>query len=198
MKIIRSVVLRLTSPLRLALPCAVAALAAFAVGCADAKGTTPPIKSASDLARAEPPKTTSAQMPAPGATGLETPGLRVSDEIARLCGLPKQESAAMFEFDSDAIGDQDRAVLSALARCLSQGALKGRGLALTGRADPRGEPEYNMSLGESRADSVRRYLHDLGVQGERLRATSRGELDATGTDEAGWAQDRRVDIDLAN
>ncbi len=86
----------------------------------------------------------------------------------------------------------------ALARCLSQGALKGRGLELTGRADPRGEPEYNMSLGESRADSVRRYLHDLGVQAERLRATSRGEIDATGTDESGWAYDRRVDIDLAN
>jgi hypothetical protein len=31
-----------------------------------------------------------------------------------------------------------------------------------------------------------------------MRATSRGELDATGTDETGWAQDRRVDIDLAN
>ncbi len=122
----------------------------------------------------------------------------MSDEIARLCGLPQQDSAASFDYDSNAIGDQDRAVLSALARCLSEGALKGRGVALTGRADPRGEPEYNMSLGESRADSVRRYMHDLGVQAERLRATSRGELDANGTDEAGWARDRRVDIDLAN
>ena len=177
----------------------VLAIAGLAAGCADAKGAgAPPAKSAGDLARTEPAQTTSARLPTPGATGLETPGLRVSDEIARLCGLPKQESAATFDFDSDAIGDQDRAVLSALATCLSQGALKGRGLALTGRADPRGEPEYNMSLGESRADSVRRYLHDLGVQGERLRATSRGELDATGTDEAGWAHDRRVDIDLAN
>ena len=55
-----------------------------------------------------------------------------------------------------------------------------------------------MSLGESRAESVRRYLHDLGVQAERLRATSRGEIDATGTDEGSWARDRRVDIDLAN
>ena len=55
-----------------------------------------------------------------------------------------------------------------------------------------------MSLGESRADSVRRYLHDLGVAHERVTASSRGELDAVGTDEAGYALDRRVDIALAD
>jgi peptidoglycan-associated lipoprotein len=176
---------------------ALAALAVLALGCADT--TLPPVNSPEALAQSAPLQaTTSALAPTSGAGGLETPTLRVSDEIARLCNLPKQDSTASFDFDSNAIGDQDRVVLSALARCLSEGALKGRGLALTGRADPRGEPEYNMSLGESRADSVRRYLHDMGVQAERLRATSRGEIDATGTDESGWAHDRRVDIDLAN
>lgn len=174
------------------------ALVLLAAGCADKKGTLPQAQTPAALARTAPVETTGAVTSPPGAMGLETPALHVSNEIARLCDLPKQESAANFDYDSNAIGDQDRVVLSALARCLSDGALRGRGLALTGRADPRGEPEYNMSLGESRADSVRRYLHDLGVQGERLRATSRGEIDATGTDEPGWAHDRRVDIDLAN
>jgi peptidoglycan-associated lipoprotein len=179
-------------------PFLVGALAVLAVGCADKK-TIAPAQTPDTLARTAPlPTTTSGVAPTPGAAGLETPTLHVSDEIARLCNLPKQESTASFDFDSNAIGDQDRVVLAALARCLSDGALKGRGLALTGRADPRGEPEYNMSLGESRADSVRRYLHDMGVQAERLRATSRGEMDAVGTDEAGWAHDRRVDIELAN
>jgi peptidoglycan-associated lipoprotein len=173
------------------------ALVVLSVGCADKKGATAPAQTPGDLARTVPVQTTSAVATTP-APGLETQSLRVSNEIAQLCGLPKPDSTASFDFDSNAIGDQDRVVLSALARCLSEGALKGRGLALTGRADPRGEPEYNMSLGESRADSVRRYLHDLGVQAERLRATSRGEMDATGTDESGWAHDRRVDIDLAN
>jgi peptidoglycan-associated lipoprotein len=175
---------------------AVAALAI--VGCADKK-VLPPAQGPASLAQSAPLSTTSGIAPTSGAPALETPTLRVSDEIARLCNLPKQDStAASFDFDSNAIGDQDRLVLSALAHCLSDGALKGRGLALTGRADSRGEPEYNMSLGESRADAVRRYLHDLGVQAERLRATSRGEMDAVGTDETGWAHDRRVDIDLAN
>jgi peptidoglycan-associated lipoprotein len=176
------------------------ALVLLAAGCADKKAAAPqPQTPAAALARTAPLQTTTGGFTAtPGATGLETPALHVSNEIARLCDLPRQEPAASFDFDSDAIGEQDRVVLSALAHCLSEGALKGRGLALTGRADARGEPEYNLSLGESRADSVRRYLHDLGVQAERLRATSRGEIDATGTDEAGWAYDRRVDIELAN
>lgn len=172
---------------------------ALMAGCADQKAATSPAKTANDVSSpATAMQATPSASPAATGPGLETPALHVSNEIARLCNLPKQEAAPTFDFDSDAIGDQDRTVLSALARCLSQGALQGRGLALTGRTDPRGEPEYNMSLGESRADSVRRYLHDLGVQEERLRATSRGEIDATGTDENGWAHDRRVDIDLAN
>jgi peptidoglycan-associated lipoprotein len=173
------------------------ALVLLAAGCADKKGVTPPAASPTSPASAPPVPTTGATTAGP-QSGLVTPGLHVSDEIARLCNLPNQQVAPSFDYDSNAIGDQDRVVLSALARCLSEGALRGRGVALTGRADPRGEPEYNMSLGESRADSVRRYLHDLGVQQERLRATSRGEIDATGTDETSWAHDRRVDIDLAN
>jgi peptidoglycan-associated lipoprotein len=174
------------------------ALVVFAAGCANTKSAAPPSTTPNFLTQAAPVQTTSGAALTPGASGLETPSLHVSDELARLCDLPKQEFAPAFDYDSNAIGEQDRVVLSALAHCLSEGALKGRGLSLTGRADPRGEPEYNMSLGESRADSVRRYLHDLGVRAERLRATSRGEMDATGTDESTWAHDRRVDIDLAD
>ena len=173
-------------------------LVVLAAGCAGNKAAVPPAAAPNFLAQAAPVQTTGALAPTSSAPGLETPSLHVSDELARLCNLPKQELAPAFQFDSDAIGEQDRIVLSALAHCLSEGALKGRGLSLTGRADPRGEPEYNMSLGESRADSVRRYLHDLGVHAEKLRATSRGELDATGTDESSWAHDRRVDIELAD
>jgi peptidoglycan-associated lipoprotein len=171
-------------------------LALAASACAEQKAATPAAATPTQLAPVSTVGTTSGT-PRPEAT-VETPGLRVSEEIARACALPDQKVAPSFEYDSAAIGDQDRTVLSAIARCLSEGPLKGRALSLTGRADPRGEPEYNMSLGESRADSVRRYLHDLGVQAERLRATSRGELDATGTDDASWAHDRRVDIDLMN
>jgi peptidoglycan-associated lipoprotein len=171
------------------------ALALTAAGCAEHKAAAP----AQAPTSLGPVATTTTTSGTPRhEASLETPGLRVSEEIARACALPKQEFAPSFDYDSASIGDQDRTVLTAIAKCLSEGPLKGRGLALTGRADPRGEPEYNMSLGESRADSVSRYLHDLGVQSDRMRATSRGEIDATGTDEGTWAHDRRVDIDLAN
>jgi peptidoglycan-associated lipoprotein len=182
--------------MKLALSMVPVALAIALAGCAEHKAAVPAAQAPTSLAPVSTLPTTSGT-PRMEAS-VETPGLRVSEEIARACALPEQKVAPSFDFDSTAIGDQDRSVLSAIAKCLSEGPLKGRGLSLTGRADPRGEPEYNMSLGESRADSVRRYLHDLGVQAERLRATSRGELDATGTDESTWAHDRRVDIDLVN
>lgn len=157
-------------------------------GCAEKKAVAPPAMGPLALS----------QERANGAEGaIDTGSLHVSDAIARACGLTRAESAPKFEYDSAAIADGDRELLAAIARCVSEGALRGQTLALIGRTDPRGEDEYNLSLGESRADSVRRYLHDLGVHPDRLQATSRGEIDALGTDEGGWAKDRRVDIELA-
>ncbi len=127
-----------------------------------------------------------------------SPNLAVSSEIARACHLQAQRATPEFGYDSTSIVDEDKELLGMLAKCMAEGALRGKNVELTGRTDPRGEAEYNMSLGESRADSVRRYLHDLGVAAVRLRATSRGELDANGSDESTWAHDRRVDIDLVN
>jgi len=87
-------------------------------------------------------------------------------------------------------------VLDQLATCLTTGALKGKAVSLIGRADPRGTEEYNLGLGSRRASSVSSYLVHLGVGQPQLAVTTRGALDATGTDEAGWAKDRRVDIQL--
>lgn len=138
----------------------------------------------------------------PDTFSVQTQGLAVSDVIARACGItPKdpeaKSSSAQFEFDSAALSEDDRSMLGQVARCLTDGALRDRKAILTGRADARGENEYNMTLGESRADAVYRYMVDLGVGKARMTATSRGEMDATGKDEAGMAHDRRVDIELA-
>jgi peptidoglycan-associated lipoprotein len=91
----------------------------------------------------------------------------------------------------------DDEVLAKIASCVSTGPLKGRSLRLVGRADPRGTQEYNMVLGAERANNVARYLVQMGVDASRVMQTSRGELDAVGTDEATWQRDRRVDIVLA-
>ena len=141
------------------------------------------------------PNAIKAQKPA-----VFSPNLSVSDLIAQACGIqPRGNTKATtpsFDFDSSVLSPEDREILAEVAKCLTTGALKGKNAGLIGRADARGEDEYNMTLGAHRADAVKRYLIDLGVGKDRLRASSRGELDATGKDEAGYAQDRRVDIEL--
>jgi peptidoglycan-associated lipoprotein len=129
--------------------------------------------------------------------GIQTGGLHISEAIVKACGLRRYAPPPMFDFDSATLAEQDRTVLAEVARCFSEGPLRDKGVSLVGRADPRGEGEYNLALGESRADSVRRYLRDMGVSPGKVQATSRGELDAVGLNEEGWALDRRVDIEVA-
>jgi len=131
-------------------------------------------------------------------TGAVVRNVNVSDELARLCNVTfgNAERAPKFDYDDAELLPQDRDVLEQIAKCVTTGPLKGRKLALIGRADPRGEVEYNMALGEHRADSVRDYLARLGVASNHMAQTSRGELDAQGTNEESWKQDRRVDVTL--
>jgi peptidoglycan-associated lipoprotein len=121
----------------------------------------------------------------------------ISDDLRRACNadIGSASEAPKFGYDSSDLRAGDRTVLAQIAKCVTTGPLKGRALHLVGRADPRGEQEYNMTLGSSRAHTVARYLISLGVSQGQLNETSRGKLDATGTDEASWQLDRRVDID---
>lgn len=121
----------------------------------------------------------------------------IDAKVQEKCALPRVEERPTFEFDSSSVTEREKPVLAALARCLTEGALRGQRLRLVGRADPRGEVEYNMSLGSSRAEAVAAYLRSLGVTNAQLGITSRGELDARGHDERTWAEDRRVDVSLA-
>jgi len=125
--------------------------------------------------------------------------LTVTDEIFRICHLRAQtetEAAPKFAFDETVLTKTDAAVLDQIATCLTTGPLANRHVKLTGRADPRGTEDYNMSLGAKRAHAVAAYLQQQKVSGTDLNETSRGALDATGTDEESWAKDRRVDIAL--
>lgn len=166
--------------------------AAFAVGCAKQapEPETPP--------PAEKPAPTPA--PAPAA---EKPGddpqqsdVNISDAIRKACGLTDTE--AHFAFNSAAVRDADRDLLKKLATCFTTGPLKGKTMLLVGHADPRGEDEYNMVLGGRRADNVGAAIKSAGLPENQLETSSRGELDATGTDEASWAKDRRVDVMLSD
>ncbi|HEX9621666.1 MAG TPA: OmpA family protein [Polyangiaceae bacterium] len=122
--------------------------------------------------------------------------IQIADEIRKACGLSDAE--AFFAYDSANVRPQDKAVLSKLAKCFTDGPLKGREMRLVGHADPRGDDEYNMLLGGRRADNVKSAIVGEGMASAKIATTSRGELDATGTDEASWSKDRRVDVMLGN
>jgi len=122
--------------------------------------------------------------------------VNLSADIMGPCQVKVSNEPPKFDYDSSNLSSQERDILAQVAKCLTTGPLAGRSVRLTGRADPRGEQEYNMNLGEHRATSVKRYLVGLGVADGRMSETSRGALDATGKDEAGWQADRRVDISL--
>jgi peptidoglycan-associated lipoprotein len=122
--------------------------------------------------------------------------LRISADILRACGL--SDTDAYFPFDSARLEKQDIQPLNAIAICFATGGLKGRAVKLIGHADPRGSVGYNMTLGQSRADGVAGYLERKGIEKAKVETTSRGAMDATGTDEAGWTHDRRVDVTIGN
>jgi peptidoglycan-associated lipoprotein len=89
-------------------------------------------------------------------------------------------------------------VLQKLATCFKDGPLKGRSMLLVGHADPRGDDEYNLVLGGRRADGVRGMLMKYGLGKDRITTSSRGEMDASGTEPESWAKDRRVDVKLGS
>lgn len=170
------------------------ALFLAASACADEKkpaaAPAPP-----PLASAPPASSSAAATNNPKPDDDATRGnLNISDEIRKACGLSDAE--AFFAFDSAHVRPQDEAILKKLAVCFSTGALKGREMRLVGHADPRGTSEYNLVLGGKRADNVKTVIARYGMSASKIATTSRGAMDATGTDETSWAKDRRVDVTL--
>jgi peptidoglycan-associated lipoprotein len=168
-------------------------LGAMAAGCGS--DPQPPAKVAGDVT---PPSVKPAAAPVPQQVDTAKPSsgsLHIDDKIMKACGdLPK----AHFAFDSTVIEGDAANALDALVRCFVSGPLKGKGMKLIGHADSRGETEYNLALGHKRAGSVADFLAKKGLEQGRIATSSKGEFEATGTDEQGWARDRKVDVLLAD
>jgi len=159
-------------------------------------GSNPPAEAPPPAQPAPQPVAQPAPKPAPPADTPTQSNLAISDEIRRACGITDAE--AFFAFDSANVRPQDRVVLKKLADCFSTGPLKGRRMRLVGHADPRGDDEYNRVLGQRRADSVKGAIATAGLDSGKMETTSRGEDDASGTDDSGWSKDRRVDVLLGS
>lgn len=104
------------------------------------------------------------------------------------------ERSVFFDYDDFTIKPAYTALLDRHGRYLAgQAALA---IRIEGHADERGSKEYNLALGQKRAEAVLRALKIQGVRDAQMEAVSWGEERprATGHDEAAWAQNRRADL----
>ena len=176
---------------RYAAPFALALVAVSSIACG---GDKPPANApdTSGQAKATPPP--APKLPPQAPDSPTASALRISPEITSVCGISDPD--AYFAFDSAHVRPDDARVLGQLVSCFTTGPLKGRVMKLVGHADPRGASDYNLTLGQSRADSVATYLTGKGMDKSKAESTTRGAMDATGYDEPSWARDRRVDVML--
>lgn len=99
-----------------------------------------------------------------------------------------------FEYDSSDIKFEDRATVEAHAAYLL--ANPNTNITLEGHADERGSREYNLALGERRAQTLKRQMTLLGASPSQIRTVSYGEERPAidGHDDYSWSQNRRVEI----
>ncbi len=97
-----------------------------------------------------------------------------------------------FDTDKFNVDSEDQGVLRSQASWLAQ--YPNVSIVVEGHADERGTRDYNLALGERRANSAKNYLITLGVAASRIRTVSYGKErpQATGSNESAWAQNRRA------
>ncbi len=167
---------------------AMAALASLA-GCSTTKLDTPvPVES----------RTGSSASAGTGSSGANTAG--TSQSAVTPVDLSKDANASgmgrvvYFDFDSFALKDEYRPTVDAYSRALT--ADRKKRVAVEGHTDERGGREYNLALGQKRAEVVARAMALLGATDTQVEAVSFGkERPAVqGSDEAAWAKNRRAEL----
>lgn len=110
-----------------------------------------------------------------------------SRQISDRCEL----TSINFDFNESVLRGDAKDKLSSAADCLKT---KSGQVTIEGHCDERGTEEYNLALGDARANSVKKYLVNLGVPGNKLNVVSKGELEPVdpGHDESAWAKNRRA------
>ena len=105
--------------------------------------------------------------------------------------------SVFYPFDVSAVQDADKPLVQAHAKYLSEHA--DRTVRLEGNCDERGSTEYNLGLGQRRADGVKKMLELGGAKAAQLSSVSYGEEKpkAAGHNEAAWEQNRRTDLNYA-
>ncbi|TQV86114.1 peptidoglycan-associated lipoprotein Pal [Exilibacterium tricleocarpae] len=138
----------------------------------------------------EPPVTTPEPEVTESGSGIDDPGF-VSEPVPE--PVVELDTVFYFEFDKAELLPEARAALTAHAERLKADS---RSIRLEGHADERGTREYNMALGERRANAVRDFLVLQGVSSSFIETVSYGEEypAVVGSYESAWEQNRRVEL----
>lgn len=118
----------------------------------------------------------------------------VDDGKSAQAAIANVSRLVYFDYDSYVIKPEFQALIDAHARHIK--ADKSRKVVIEGHTDERGGREYNLALGQRRAEAVRRALGLLGVADSQVEAVSFGKEKpvAQGSNEAAWSQNRRAEI----
>jgi peptidoglycan-associated lipoprotein len=142
--------------------------------------------------------TPSKPAPAPAATSAPTAQSQVTTVTVPAYLDPNspisRERSVYFGFDDFSIKDDYRSLIERQGRFLA--SHPDVAVKVEGNSDERGGTEYNLALGQKRAEAVARALRTYGVQERQLEPISWGEgkPKAPGHDESAWAQNRRADL----
>lgn len=172
---------------RLPFAFAALALAALATGCSS------PVKIAepSDVP-------VESRTPGPSSRGGPGTGPAAQSQVTPVVVDPAQSTGTArivyFDYDSFVVKDEYRPLIEANAKRLA--ANRTQRATIEGHTDERGGREYNLALGQKRAEAVQRSLTLLGVTDGQLEAVSFGKERpaAQGSDEAAWAKNRRAEM----
>ena len=148
--------------------------------------TPVPIENRGDSARAS-------AVPGGNASQSTVPTVTVADPLNDPAN-PLSKRSVYFDYDSYSVKDEYKTVVEAHAKYLNTNKVKK--VIIQGNTDERGSREYNLALGQKRAEAVRRALAALGVPDTQLEAVSLGEEKpkAQGADESSLAENRRADL----
>jgi peptidoglycan-associated lipoprotein len=171
--------------------CLVVSLSAAACGKkAPAVAPPPPPPPAAPAAPPAPPAPPAAPTPAAPPRALTEDEIFAQMSLADL-NAKRPLADVYFDLDESTIKDDARASLSTNATWLKR--YTATRINIEGHADERGTAEYNLGLGERRANSVKSYLVELGVPAERVVIVSKGKESpfCTESNESCWQQNRR-------
>lgn len=159
-------------------------------GCAKKAPAPAPPPPPPPTAPAPPPPPPPPPAPAPAPKPLTEDEIFARKTLEEL-NAERPLGDVFFAYDSSELSDTSRAALEKNSQWLKRWT--STRISIEGHCDNRGTPEYNLGLGERRANAVRTYLAGLGIPAERMSIVSKGEESpfCTEDNESCWSQNRR-------